>query len=83
MHALSHGPRFPPPRTPAPPNPLNPTPPLPRPARPCDLIKPYRLDMGRKLGNPEGSDLYAFWSAAVTQRINEWGRAVGNVGTQG
>lgn len=29
--------------------------------RPLDLILPYRLEMGRKLANPRGEDLYAFW----------------------
>lgn len=29
--------------------------------RPLDLIQPYRLEMGRKLANPRGEDLYAFW----------------------
>lgn len=38
--------------------------------RPLDLIQPYRLEMGTKLPNPAGNDLYAFWSSAVTDVIN-------------
>lgn len=29
--------------------------------RPLDLIQPYRLEMGTRLANPRGDDLYAFW----------------------
>lgn len=29
--------------------------------RPLDLMMPYRLEMGTKLANPAGSNLYAFW----------------------
>ena len=39
--------------------------------RPLDLIQPYRLEMGTKLPNSEGRDLYAFWRAEVTNRLNE------------
>ena len=28
--------------------------------RPLDLMQPYRLEMGTKLANPRGKDLYAF-----------------------
>lgn len=34
--------------------------------RPLDLIAPYRLEMGTKLGNPAGSTLYAYWQERVT-----------------
>ena len=30
--------------------------------RPLDLIQPYRLEMGSRLKNPEGADLYEFLS---------------------
>ncbi len=36
--------------------------------RPLDLMMPYRLEMGTKLANPRGKDLYAFWG----ERISEW-----------
>lgn len=29
--------------------------------RPLDLIQPYRLEMGTRLANPRGRDLYVFW----------------------
>lgn len=38
--------------------------------RPLDLMQPYRLEMGTKLLNQRGSDLYAFWGADVTERLN-------------
>jgi cytoplasmic iron level regulating protein YaaA (DUF328/UPF0246 family) len=36
--------------------------------RPLDLMMPYRLEMGTKLANARGKDLYAFWG----ERISEW-----------
>jgi cytoplasmic iron level regulating protein YaaA (DUF328/UPF0246 family) len=39
--------------------------------RPLDLIMPYRLEMGTKLENPRGRDLYAFWRGAVVDRVND------------
>lgn len=36
--------------------------------RPLDLMQPYRLEMGTKLANSRGKDLYAFWGT----RISEW-----------
>lgn len=36
--------------------------------RPLDLMQPYRLEMGTKLANARGKDLYAFWG----NRISEW-----------
>jgi len=38
--------------------------------RPLDLMQPYRLEMGSRLTNSRGKDLYAFWGAAVTDAIN-------------
>ena len=37
--------------------------------RPLDLIQAYRLEMGARLGNPEGDDLYAFWGATLTRAL--------------
>ncbi|MCA1771993.1 MAG: peroxide stress protein YaaA [Halomonas sp.] len=34
--------------------------------RPLDLIQPYRLEMGTKLPNPAGKDLYAYWKPTLT-----------------
>jgi hypothetical protein len=39
--------------------------------RPLDLIHPYRLEMGTRLPNPRGKDLYAFWGETVTGALNE------------
>ncbi|MBO9535100.1 peroxide stress protein YaaA [Herbaspirillum sp.] len=38
--------------------------------RPLDLMQPYRLEMGTKLANPHGKDLYAFWGSEVTEALN-------------
>jgi cytoplasmic iron level regulating protein YaaA (DUF328/UPF0246 family) len=38
--------------------------------RPLDLIQPYRLEMGTKLANENGKDLYAFWGERITRTIN-------------
>ena len=39
--------------------------------RPLDLIQPYRLEMGTKLANPRGKDLYAFWGGLITELLAE------------
>ncbi len=39
--------------------------------RPLDLIQPHRLEMGTKLNNAKGKDLYQFWNEKVTQSLNE------------
>ncbi|QCR37227.1 peroxide stress protein YaaA [Nissabacter sp. SGAir0207] len=39
--------------------------------RPLDLMQPYRLEMGTKLDNPRGKDLYAFWGTIITEALNE------------
>ncbi|HZW14288.1 MAG TPA: peroxide stress protein YaaA [Noviherbaspirillum sp.] len=38
--------------------------------RPLDLMQPYRLEMGTRLANPRGKDLYAFWGSKVTEALN-------------
>ncbi|MDG2111263.1 MAG: YaaA family protein, partial [Actinomycetota bacterium] len=38
--------------------------------RPLDLIQPYRLEMGTKLANPRGRNLYEFWGDKVTDAVN-------------
>ena len=38
--------------------------------KPLDLIQPYRLEMGTKLQNERGDNLYEFWGEAVTDTIN-------------
>ncbi|HGH5990842.1 peroxide stress protein YaaA [Morganella morganii] len=39
--------------------------------RPLDLMQPYRLEMGTKLANPRGKDLYAFWGDIITENLNQ------------
>lgn len=39
--------------------------------RPLDLMMPYRLEMGSKLKNPRGKDLYSFWGDHITNELNE------------
>jgi cytoplasmic iron level regulating protein YaaA (DUF328/UPF0246 family) len=43
--------------------------------RPLDLIQPYRLEMGTKLANKRGKDLYAFWGTQLAEAINEAAKA--------
>ncbi|WP_371188718.1 peroxide stress protein YaaA [Thalassotalea maritima] len=39
--------------------------------KPLDLMQPYRLEMGTKLENPRGKNLYEFWGNIVTDHINQ------------
>lgn len=39
--------------------------------RPLDLMMPYRLEMGTKLLNPRGSNLYEFWGKRITDLIQQ------------
>ncbi|KGD70600.1 hypothetical protein HA49_19390 [Tatumella morbirosei] len=39
--------------------------------RPLDLMQPYRLEMGIKLANPQGKDLYSFWGDRLTKVLIE------------
>lgn len=39
--------------------------------RPLDLMQPYRLEMGTRLENPAGKNLYEFWSATTAPYLNE------------
>jgi uncharacterized protein len=45
--------------------------------RPLDNIKAYRLEMGSKLKNPRGADLYAFWRGQVAAALNDVAAASG------
>ncbi len=38
--------------------------------RPLDAIYPYRLEMGTRLANPAGANLYAFWGDTITRGLN-------------
>ena len=39
--------------------------------RPLDLIQPYRLEMGTKLSNEKGGDLYDYWGSDISSVLNE------------
>lgn len=39
--------------------------------RPLDLIQPYRLEMGSKLANAVGKNLYEFWGNIITDGLNQ------------
>ncbi|MYG14021.1 MAG: peroxide stress protein YaaA [Gammaproteobacteria bacterium] len=39
--------------------------------KPLDLIQPYRLEMGTRLPNERGDDLYDFWRNKVTEALND------------
>lgn len=38
--------------------------------RPLDLMQAYRLEMGTKLENPRGKNLYEFWGDKITDNLN-------------
>jgi len=39
--------------------------------KPLDLMQPYRLEMGTKLSNTSGANLYHFWGDQIVEAINE------------
>ncbi len=39
--------------------------------KPLDLMQAYRLEMGTKLNNQRGSNLYQFWGDRIVDKINE------------
>jgi cytoplasmic iron level regulating protein YaaA (DUF328/UPF0246 family) len=39
--------------------------------RPLDLIQPYRLEMGTRLSNAQGNNLYDFWGSDISKILNE------------
>ncbi|MDI6005254.1 peroxide stress protein YaaA [Cobetia marina] len=39
--------------------------------RPLDLIQPYRLEMGTRLSNPAGKDLYTYWRKTLTPALEQ------------
>lgn len=38
--------------------------------RPLDLMQPYRLEMGRRIDNLRGKNLYEFWGSIITEGLN-------------
>lgn len=45
--------------------------------RPLDLMRPYRLEMGTKLANLAGKDLYAWWRESNTATVQDDLKAAG------
>ena len=39
--------------------------------RPLDRLQPYRLEMGTRLPNAHGKDLYAYWGDTIAAHLNE------------
>lgn len=39
--------------------------------RPLDLMQAYRLEMGTRLENPGGKNLYAYWGDRLTEALND------------
>ena len=39
--------------------------------KPLDLMQPYRLEMGTKLKNERGDNLYEFWDTQITELLNQ------------
>ena len=46
--------------------------------RPLDLMQPYRLEMGIRLENAKGKDLYQFWGDIITEKLNDALKAQGD-----
>lgn len=46
--------------------------------KPLDLMQPYRLEMGTRLANPRGSNLYQFWGDIITDKVNDALQAQGD-----
>ena len=44
--------------------------------RPLDLMRPYRLEMGTRLHNARGANLYAYWGSQIAEYLNEQGQRV-------
>lgn len=39
--------------------------------KPLDLMQAYRLEMGTKLDNERGANLYKFWGDLITEKLNQ------------
>jgi cytoplasmic iron level regulating protein YaaA (DUF328/UPF0246 family) len=40
-------------------------------------MQPYRLEMGSRLKNPRGKNLYEFWGSQISEALNAQAKAVG------
>ena len=39
--------------------------------RPCDMMLPYRLEMGTSFANNKGKNLYEFWGSQIAETLNQ------------
>jgi hypothetical protein len=46
--------------------------------RPLDAIQPYRLEMGSRLKNPRGKNLYEYWGDTISNALNDRAEALGS-----
>ncbi|MDH5445035.1 MAG: peroxide stress protein YaaA [Gammaproteobacteria bacterium] len=46
--------------------------------RPLDLMQAYRLEMGTRLQNDRGKNLYEFWGTIITEGLNEQLNKIGS-----
>ncbi|MBD1575330.1 MULTISPECIES: peroxide stress protein YaaA [Vibrio] len=46
--------------------------------KPLDLMQPYRLEMGTRLANERGTNLYQFWGDIITEAVNQALQAQGD-----
>jgi cytoplasmic iron level regulating protein YaaA (DUF328/UPF0246 family) len=45
--------------------------------RPLDAMQPYRLEMGSRLKNPRGKNLYEYWGSQIAEALNAQAEKVG------
>jgi len=45
--------------------------------RPLDGIQPYRLEMGSRMANREGANLYAYWGPRLAQALSQQAEQIG------
>lgn len=45
--------------------------------RPLDEIQPYRLEMGSRLKNPKGKNLYDYWGADIANALSAQAKEIG------
>ncbi|SLN30985.1 hypothetical protein ROA7450_01364 [Roseovarius albus] len=46
--------------------------------RPLDAIQPYRLEMGSRLKNPRGKNLYEYWGDTIAMTLNDRAERLGS-----
>ncbi len=50
--------------------------------RPLDTMQPYRLEMGTRLENARGKNLYDFWGSRLSEALNEEGGPIINLASE-